>query len=679
MAEIIGELNNNATFGEVQTRKLLGQNLPKEYKVYVESPIQIERDFKYPDFVVVTNFGFIILEVKDWYMVTYADPQKAKVRTRQNEERTEQNPVHKAREYGFALTSALNRKWPGDLDHQKIPWSCAAILFNLTPANLSRVRESWGEWSVFGKADLENPDILLKRLRETMPADRMRPLTKPEMDHLRATIFPVSEFKPDGREPVILDTPQEKIISEPIRIVEQPAKQQENSSIAQQNFLADISQDVEVTDMPESGKKLLQNFAIRLIRGFAGTGKTVVMIQRAKYLAALYPDWNIGILTFNRNLKEDLDNYFQGSSIEVRTFHSLCFKITRVKRENEVKLGDWLKNNAMRYQVIFRMGAKTVEEEIDRIRDIGIENLEYYLTSERKGAGTSTRFSEIDRREVFQVLEDYRTFLTTRSGWDYNELPKMALRILEEENPIEPYNALLIDEAQDWAPYWFSVINKILKPDTGILFMADDPSQSIYRYYSWKEKAVNVVGRTRWLKVPYRNTFEIYRAAYSLIDDYPEIQASLQEEGEKIVPEISKEAMRTGNKPVIKKFANVREEKEYLSNYVDQLRNQGYRDNQIAILLEHKDEVNNLVSRLKDTEIRLETIHSFKGLETEVVILPFINKSFIDPSRGTDERRLFYMGMSRSRSILLMTYSNRLPEPFQVMVDQSLVDHEAAF
>lgn len=678
MAEIIGELNKNATYGEVQTRKLLGQNLPKEYKVYVESPIQIERDFKYPDFVVVTNFGFIVLEVKDWLTVTYADPHNARVLTKQGQERTEPNPVSKARDYAIALTNLLNRKWPGDLDHQKIPWSYAAVLFNLKPANLTQVRGPWGEWFVFGQADLENPDILLKRLRETMPPDRMRSLTKPELDHLRAVIYPISEFKPVNRDPVMVDYSQEKIITEPVRVVEQPAKQ-EISSITQQNFLTDITQGVEVSDMPELGKKLLQNFGIRLIRGFAGTGKTVVMIQRAKYLAALYPDWNIGILTFNRNLKEDLDDYFQGSSIEVKTFHSLCFKITRVKRENEVKLGDWIKTNTMRYPVIFRIGAKNVEDEIDRIRDIGIESLDDYIRSERKGAGTSARFSESDRREVFNILDAYRTYLAIRSGWDYSELPKMALRILEEENSFEPYDALLVDEAQDWAPFWFRVINKVLKPETGILFMSDDPSQSIYRYYSWKEKGVNVVGRTRWLKVPYRNTFEIYRAAYNLIDGYPEIQASLQEEGEKVVPEISKETMRTGDKPIIKKLANVKDEKEYLYNYVGQLRSQGYRDKQIAILLEHKDEVNNLVSRFKDTDVRLETIHSFKGLEAEVVILPFINKSFLDPSRGTDERRLFYMGMSRARSLLLLTYSSRLPEPFQVMVDQSLVDHLTTF
>ena len=91
------------------------------------------------------------------------------------------------------------------------------------------------------------------------------------------------------------------------------------------------------------------------------------------------------------------------------------------------------------------------------------------------------------------------------------------------------YDAILIDEAQDWAPSWLQVVNQLLDPQHGLLFLADDPSQSIYRYFSWKEKGVDVVGRTRWLRVPYRNTYEIYQAAYSMIANHEEIQGSLSE------------------------------------------------------------------------------------------------------------------------------------------------------
>ena len=55
MAEVIGFLREDATYGEKQTLKHLKQNLPKDFAVYVESPIYQKRDIRYPDFVAVTN------------------------------------------------------------------------------------------------------------------------------------------------------------------------------------------------------------------------------------------------------------------------------------------------------------------------------------------------------------------------------------------------------------------------------------------------------------------------------------------------------------------------------------------------------------------------------------------------------------------------------------------------
>ena len=45
-AEVIGFLRDDATFGEKETLKFLRANLPKEYTVYVESPIRTKRDIR---------------------------------------------------------------------------------------------------------------------------------------------------------------------------------------------------------------------------------------------------------------------------------------------------------------------------------------------------------------------------------------------------------------------------------------------------------------------------------------------------------------------------------------------------------------------------------------------------------------------------------------------------------
>jgi hypothetical protein len=63
---------------------------------------------------------------------------------------------------------------------------------------------------VLGEDDLIVPDLLLKRLKMTFPAERMRPLLKSDLDMIRATIYPVVEIEIPGRSAFVLDEQQEK-------------------------------------------------------------------------------------------------------------------------------------------------------------------------------------------------------------------------------------------------------------------------------------------------------------------------------------------------------------------------------------------------------------------------------------------------------------------------------------
>jgi superfamily I DNA/RNA helicase len=207
-----------------------------------------------------------------------------------------------------------------------------------------------------------------------------------------------------------------------------------------------------------------------------------------------------------------------------------------------------------------------------------------------------------------------------------------------------------------------------------MLFLADDPSQSIYRNFSWREKSVEVVGRTRWLRVPYRNTFEIYKAAYGLIANNSEIQDSLKEQGELIKPDFTSQEMRHGNRPLFQKFSNTRDELARIKVLIDLLKTDGYREEQIAVLTKIKKDLEPIRNVLKGSNVLLHLIYSFKGLEMEAVILPHIHRTFIDPEEEASERRLMYMAMTRARSRLYLTYSGTLPEPFDDLRSQNLAD-----
>jgi superfamily I DNA/RNA helicase len=238
------------------------------------------------------------------------------------------------------------------------------------------------------------------------------------------------------------------------------------------------------------------------------------------------------------------------------------------------------------------------------------------------------------------------------------------------------FDAILIDEAQDWAPNWIKIINRMVNPEHGVIFLADDPSQSIYRSFSWKEKGINVAGRTRWLRIPYRNTQEIYQAAYAMIADRADIQASLAEEGELVRPDMVSTSMRHGLRPLIQKCASVYKELEFIKNKIQYLRQDGYKDHQIAVLVRYTNSLKDVQNAMKGYDVRIHPIHGFKGLEVDAVFIPHLQKTFQREEEEyiTAERRIIYMAMTRARKQLCMTYFGKLPRPYEDLRHASLVD-----
>jgi len=679
MAEVVGFLRQDATFGEKETLKLLSRNLPKEYTVYVETPIRKKREMRYPDFIILTNYGVIVLEVKDWVFIEGADPHGATIRTRTNEVRREHNPVTTAREMAIDLSNQLKSRFGRDEPSIHVPWGYAAVMYNLSAQAINNVRVPWGEYFVIGQHDLENPDLLLNRLKQTMTAERMRDLTRHEMDQIRATIYPVVESVHPDRAPVILNEQQERIVAEPVHIVPEPVSKakQKREQVHRLARLFEEFKPVEEEDaLPPEGERISQNVSIRLVRGFSGSGKTLVLVQRARFLAAQYPEWKIGLFSFNKPLQEQFEQEFKGTNIRPRTFHSLCWRWLNLDKDSEASLEEWLIQQAQHHPIITRLGNHQSKNEINWLRDIGIDTLEDYLPADRKGIGRDVRLTAQDRTELFQVYTSYRQYLKENNLWDWHEVPLLTLQAMDQRGISENdlYDAILVDEAQDWAPIWFKIINRLIRPQTGFIFLADDPSQSIFRVFSWREKSIPVVGRTRWLRIPYRNTYEIYRAAYAIIADHAEIQKSLSEEGEVIVPEISQETMRHGAPPLIRKCRNVSEELLSIKNTVNILRSEGLPEKHIAVLARYQSQINPLRTALQGTNITVHMMHSFKGLEVEAVIIPHIHCTFQHSEDEAGERRLLYMAMSRARSRLYMTCSSSLPQPFENLRKQQLVE-----
>jgi len=102
-------------------------------------------------------------------------------------------------------------------------------------------------------------------------------------------------------------------------------------------------------------------------------------------------------------------------------------------------------------------------------------------------------------------------------------LPGLVARILNTDPDIEKFDAVLVDEGQDFMPSWWSVLRKICKPDGEMLLVAD-ATQDIYETASsWTDEAMKGAGFAgSWAELPvsYRLPQEVLKIASSFAETY---------------------------------------------------------------------------------------------------------------------------------------------------------------
>lgn len=303
-----------------------------------------------------------------------------------------------------------------------------------------------------------------------------------------------------------------------------------------------------------------------VILGGAGTGKTVLAIEKSRQLAS--SGFRVLLLCYNAPLRQYLASTLHGSSVDIETFHSL------VRREAR------------------RAKSKTPFDPTS----------EWYET------------------EAPRILGE----ATARNGTHYD--------------------AVLVDEAQDFAMDWLSVTRSLVADD-GLLYLFADSHQDLYRRgWSIPEGLVELE-----LTVNCRNTGPIARRVASIFDD--------RLDGKFV----------DGPEP---RFVEV-DRREQLAPYVVGLVE--------SIILEDKIEPTHLiiltdstsvVSELRSSGVAehlfttldghgipVETVYRFKGLERDVVVLALSDDATIE-----DLRAVTYVGLSRAKVGLYVVASRKIKD-----------------
>lgn len=441
------------------------------------------------------------------------------------------------------------------------------------------------------------------------------------------------------------------------------------------------------------------NGPVRVLGG-AGTGKTVVAMHRAKHLASqinLFDKQKILFTTYTKNLAIDIYENLKKicdeetlTKIEVKNLDQWVYEfLTKNGYKNEIVYAN--KTAALWEQALTSKSNKLdlddgfFKEEWERvIQKHAINTLNDYIKVSRAGRGT--RLSRAQRKLIWDVFEEYRLLLSAK---DYKE-PADAMRdarvLLHNGQATVSYAHIVVDEAQDLNDEAFRLLRAIVPESKNDLFIVGDAHQRIYGHkVVLGQCGVNIIGRSKKLKLNYRTTDEIRKWAVSLL------------EGE-VIDDMDDGIDRTGDykslyhgpKPLVKHFENYDDEVQFIESYIADLKKEdetcricivartqkiidGYNTYLTSKNVPTVKISRNTKDNISNTGIRLATMHRVKGLDFDHVIIASMNKGIvplevadksdekqIENERLLKEKSLVFVAATRAKkSLLVSCYGDR--------------------
>lgn len=438
------------------------------------------------------------------------------------------------------------------------------------------------------------------------------------------------------------------------------------------------------------------NGAVRVLGG-AGTGKTVVLMHRAQRLVKeVFPEGKILVTTFTRNLALSLSESLKSlcgndfSRIDVQNIHTWAQRFLsrngKSVRIATTKQKEELFRRAVKEKGQVDLPLSFYREEWERVvQDQGITDRATYVRTPRTGRGTALKRTE--RASIWGVFERYRTLLNLERLMEWEDLVKEAREILENRDGKPLYDAVLVDEIQDFSTSDLLLLRALVPEGPSDLFMVGDNFQRIYpRTTSLLQCGIEIRGRARHLKVNYRTTQQIRAWAVSVLQG-----RGLKELDEGADTLKGYHSLRQGDPPIIEHFDGKDEELGYIVQLLKDWLAEGLPAEHICVTAR----TTNLVSCYLETlqaaglptcqltgdgpvdgnGIRLATMHRMKGLEFPRVLiagisrdtLPLhIGKEFPDEASRMDfeqgERCLLYVAATRARDRLVVSgWGDRSP------------------
>jgi hypothetical protein len=580
--------------GERRVLHQLKRCLEDDYIVWHD--IAIGPRARQPDFVVLSpRWGILLLEVKDWKRSTLGAATRDSVELHTPRGRvTAAHPMRQVRDVTMELVD-LMRSDPALVHPQGpfagrllFPYGWGVVMSGLRRADVGEDFDAlFPRERTLLRDDLDEaiePMALQHRLWGLFTVSYPYTLTLPQRDRIRWHLFPELRMPTQARLDLDPATPSQAL-----------------PSLLQ---VMDLQQEQVARTLGEGH---------RVIHGSAGSGKTMILVFRAQFLAATArPERPILVMCFNKALAGRLEAQLRergvDERVQVRTFHAWCLDLLRSYQIDVVAPG--VRRGTEPWFVAV---ADTVAQAVDRGR---VPGGQYHALL-------------IDEAHDFE------------DAW---------LRIAARMVAPETHSLLVLyDDAQS-----------IYRTRRG------------RRRLNFASLGIEARGRTSILRLNYRNTAEVLSLAVACARHLLDGTEGSDDEVPLVAPA---SAGRRGPLPVLGRAAHARAEAEWLADAAEAALQEGVLPEQMVVLAPTKAQLLPIAGALRRrglalqgqhedgfrhfdwraSAIKLMSFHAAKGLEFPWVAIAGLQALPLRSDSEDDALRLLYVAMTRSTGRLLLS------------------------
>lgn len=427
------------------------------------------------------------------------------------------------------------------------------------------------------------------------------------------------------------------------------------------------------------------------VTGSAGTGKTIVALHRAAFLARTNPESRILLATFSEPLANALltklrrligNEPLLGERIEVHSLDSIG------RRLYELNVGRIILVSNERLRAVMRDAAVRAKDgkfspqflfsEWQEVVDAWqIDSWESYRDVVR--LGRKTRLPEKQRASLWDIFSDVRNALRDSGEVTVPQMySQLALKLKERGRA--PFDYVVVDEAQDLSVAQLRFLAALAGTRTNALFFAGDLGQRIFQQpFSWKALGVDVSGRSFRLKINYRTSHQIRSQADRLLDPQLSDVDGIVEKRSGTISTFN------GDPPEVVIANGVDEEIEIVAGWLVRCSDRGVVPHEIGVFVRSEAQLDRARAAVQNAgleykvldegvqtitgRVSIGTMHLAKGLEFRSVAVMACDDEVLPLQErienvGDDadlaevyatERHLLYVACTRARDYLLVT------------------------